>query len=368
MNNKIREELEKLKAQNIYRNLYKIDDGYLNFSSNDYLGLSENKESIHAGYEAAWKYGSGSTGSRLLSGNKQIFEDFEKQIAADKKHEDCLIFNSGFIANFSIISALSLLSPLFIFDKLNHASMYMGLPSDANLKRYKHLDYEELEDILKNSNSDVKVIASETVFGMDGDIADLEKLIELSEKYDAYLVLDEAHATGVFGKRGYGLSEDYEFDKDRTIIMGTFSKALASTGAYVACSKMFKEYLIQKSKGFIYSTAISPFCIGVAKYNWQLLPQLDILRRDILNLARYFREQLKTLGLNCKGQSNIVPIIFPDQESMLAFNEYLHSTGVSVSAIRRPTSPTPRLRFAISFAHSMYHINALLTSFKKFFP
>ncbi|MDR2158319.1 MAG: pyridoxal phosphate-dependent aminotransferase family protein, partial [Holosporaceae bacterium] len=188
------------------RYAYRSNDssGNINFSSNDYLGLSHNKDSIAAGYKAAVLYGSGSAGSRLLSGNIELFEKFENQIAEDKNFESSLIFNSGFIANSSVISSLCIPETILIFDKLNHASMYHGIdPSKTKLIRYKHLNYNELEDILKKCDSHKnKIIASETVFGMDGDMADVKILSQLSQKYGAMLFLDEAHATGLYGKNG----------------------------------------------------------------------------------------------------------------------------------------------------------------------
>ena len=353
------ENLKRLKSQNLFRTLTHRNG--IDFCSNDYLGLARNSESIKAGMEAVEKFGTGSTGSRLLSGNKSIFEDFEEQIAVDKRSESALIFNSGYIANLSIISAFASLDYLIIFDKLNHASMYQGL-GNARLQRFNHLNYNQLEQILeKYKNYPKKFIASETVFGMDGDIADLQRLSALAHKYGAFLYLDEAHATGLYGKRGYGFSMNFNLDKDSVIVMGTFSKALASCGAYVACSKILKDYLIQVSKGFIYSTAISPFCIGVAQYNWRKLPDFDGIRVEILKKSDYFRQELKKRGTKFIGKNtNIVAITFGDTEEMLAVHERLLKKNIITSAIRRPTSPTPRIRLAFNATHSYEDINLLL--------
>ena len=179
--------IDHLKSQSLYRELPKSDSYSIDFSSNDYLSLSHNKESIQAGIAAAQQYGTGSTGSRLLSGNKSIFEEFESQIAEDKHFESALIFNSGYVANLSVISAFASIGYTIIFDKLNHASMYQGADLKS-LKRFKHLNYDDLQKILENAPGK-KLIASETVFGMDGDIADIEKLTELADKYNAILYL-----------------------------------------------------------------------------------------------------------------------------------------------------------------------------------
>ncbi|MDR1983177.1 MAG: 8-amino-7-oxononanoate synthase [Holosporaceae bacterium] len=373
-----------LKTKNLYRNVGNRIDGpianeseaicsgdandHLNFSSNDYLGLSHNKDSIAAGYKAAVLYGSGSTGSRLLSGNAEIFEKFESQIARDKKFESSLIFNSGFIANSSVISSLCIPETIFIFDKLNHASMYERIDSaKTKLVRYKHLNYNELEDILKKCNSHKnKIIASETVFGMDGDIADVKVLAQLSQKYGALLFLDEAHATGLYGKNGYGISADFELDQSLTVVMGTFGKALSSSGAYVACSELMKKYLINRSKGFIYSTALSPFCMGVAMHNWNLLKTFKETRGRIIEFANNFRHNIGGLGYKAGGaDTNIVPIIFDNINAMLDLNIKLLKNRILASAVRPPASPTSRIRFAVNATHSEENLNRVIEVLKK---
>ena len=381
------EYLEKLESQNLLRKLSRSEG--TDFSSNDYLSLSRDPKSLEAGFRAGKKFGTGSTGSRLLSGNKEIFEDFEKRIARDKHSESALIFNSGYIANSSVMSAFSAMGYLLIFDKLNHASMYqrdIGFATfgknpffetqnqksenqktqNQNLKRFPHLDYEKLEEILeKYKDSPKKLIASETVFGMDGDKADIKILSELAEKYNAILYLDEAHATGLYGQKGYGLSTDFQLNPRSTIIMGTFSKALASNGAYVACSELFKDFLIQVSKGFIYSTALSPFCIGIAQHNWEMIQNLDSVRCDIFTKADYLRNGLEKLGFRCVGSgTNIVPIIFDSTEKMLATHKNLLNKKIITSAVRKPTSPTPRLRVAINAQHTCEDIDLLLENLK----
>ena len=361
--------LERYRDQGLLRSLKneKYDKKrYLNFSSNDYLALSSDVEALNYGFQAALHYGTGSTGSRLLSGNHDIFYEFEKTIAKNKQTESALIFNSGYIANLSVISAFSALGYQLIFDKLNHASMYQGADLKT-LKRFKHLNYEQLEDILKNTPGK-KVIASETVFGMDGDKADVEQLIRLSEQYDAVLYLDEAHATGLYGKDGYGLSTDYQFDSERTVIMGTFSKALASSGAYVACSAKFKEFLIQVSKGFTYSTALSPFCIAVAWYNWDRMPSSiwEFRRNFLQDTAKFLRIELRNAGIKFVGRdTNIVAITYDDVDEMLKDHEKLLQNDIITSAIRRPTSPTPRIRIAVNAAHTYTQVSRIAEILKK---
>ncbi|MDR0632148.1 MAG: 8-amino-7-oxononanoate synthase [Holosporaceae bacterium] len=365
----IQNHLSDLKSRNLYRSLQRYDGKFIDFSSNDYLGLAHNEESLAAGYACAKVYGSGSTGSRLLSGNREIFEKLERLIAVDKNFEASLIFNSGFIANASVISALCIPGSIIIFDKLNHASMYYGINhgDGSKLLRYKHLNYDELEDILKKHASiKNKVIASETVFGMDGDVADIKALSYLSQKYGALLFLDEAHATGLYGKDGHGLSTDFQLGRDSTIVMGTFSKALSSSGAYVASNKLLKEYLINKSRGFIYSTALSPFCIGVAMHNWNLVGTLGETRRRIMQFSDELRCDVHKLGYKVVGSgTNVISIVFENADLMCGIHRKLRQHGVLTSLIRPPTSPTMRIRLAVNATHTKKDLEAVTEGLKK---
>ena len=364
MLNKIKKSIEQSNENLTYRELPKYAGNYLDFSSNDYLGLSKNPEVIEAGIEASRMYGSGATGSRLLSGNSDLFENFEKQIAIDKKTDSALIFNSGFQANSGVLECLTDKNTLVIFDMLNHASMYHGIfASGAKLKRFQHLDYTHLNDILKDMSKDYMniIIVSETVFGMDGDIADIQALVDLAEQYGAMLYLDEAHATGLYGKNGYGLSTNFDFNKEKTIIMGTFSKAIGVSGAYVACTTLIKDFLIQKCKSFIYSTALSPFCVGATQKAWSMLPFLGALRRSIMQKADRLRRALNGAG----NKTNIVPILFKTTEEMMGKKQLLQDNGIIVSGIRPPTSPTPRLRIAINATHSNGSIDKLIEILEK---
>ena len=300
----------------------------------------------------------------MLSGNSDLFGNFEQQIALDKKTESALIFNSGFQANSGVLECLTDKNTLVIFDMLNHASMYHGVfASSAKLKRFRHLDYTHLEDILKDDTKEYTniLIVSETVFGMDGDIADIQALIDISEKYGAMLYLDEAHATGLYGKGGYGLSTNFDFDKGRTIIMGTLSKAIGSSGAYVACSSLIKDFLVNKCKSFIYSTALSPFCIGAAQKSWTMLPFLEGLRQNIIQKADRVRNMLNGAGV----RTNIVPIVFKTTEEMMEKKRILQEHGIIVSGIRPPTSPTPRLKIAVNGTHNDEDIEELIEVLEK---
>ncbi|MDR1366605.1 MAG: 8-amino-7-oxononanoate synthase [Puniceicoccales bacterium] len=350
-----------LETDNI-RKLVNYPETFIDFSSNDYLGLSRNGAVIEAGCNAARAYGAGSTGSRLLSGNKRLFAEFEAMIAKDKKTETALVFNSGFQANSGILECLTNGNTTVIFDKLNHASMYHGaFASHAKLLRFNHLDYDHLDTILKKENPRHSIIVSETVFGMDGDRADLRALSDLSQRYGTLLYLDEAHATGLYGENGYGLSTNYALNPETTLTMGTLSKAVGSSGAYVACSHLIQNYLVKKCKSFIYSTALSPFCIGAAMCAWNLIRSLVDVRINLLNETQKLRNILKYHGINAEGKgTNIVPIPCENVELMLKMKGQCIKNGVVVSGITRPTSPTPRIRIALCAHHTSSAIETLI--------
>jgi 8-amino-7-oxononanoate synthase len=348
--------------QGLARTLPSWNNSPCDFSSNDYLALSRHETVIEAGCCAARLYGAGSTGSRLLSGNIPIFAELEDRIALGKGTKAALYFSSGFQANASLIKALANRDSVLLFDKLNHASMYYGaFASRAKLVRFEHLDYSCLEEQLKEHSSRRMLIASETVFGMDGDMADIGVLSSLAEKYGAFLYLDEAHATGLYGPDGYGLSTTCHLNPETTIIMGTFSKALGGSGAYVACSQLLKDYFVQTCGGFIYSTAPSPFCVGAAICSWDLVKNMGNTRTRILELALMLRQHVKNAGYYVLGtETNIVPIVFQDVEKMVLNKDILQASGISVSGIRPPASPTTRIRFAVNAMHERANIEAVL--------
>lgn len=352
----------------------------VDFSSNDYLMLSKSSEVLLHAIEAGRKYGVGGTGSRLLSGNCPIFTDFEKQIADDTKMESALLFCSGYQANISTLSALCDVKkfaspPIIFFDKLNHASLYAAAHlSGAELVRYVHNDMSNLKMLLEKYDSNrPKFIVSETVFGMDGDVANVDQLALLAKNFDALLYLDRAHESGVLN-----CIEHCDFSQTNYVLMGTFSKALGCSGAYISCSTLIKEYLLQQCSGFIYSTSPSPMIIGAAKAAWNLSKKMDAARERILHLAQFFRNSVTDFGF-CVGNSttHIVPILLKSNESVQYAINFLigniqrkNDTNFSaiVSGIRTPTSPTPRLRIAFNASHTQdeaYNLINLLHELKK---
>ena len=343
----------------------------IDFSSNDYLNLSQSSELIEEVTQSVAHLGIGSTGSRLLSGNHEVFHKLEKQIAKDKKTETALIFNSGYQANITSLSALcdqTVLGnqALVFFDKLNHASLYQGVfLSQSKLLRYPHMSYEKLEDLLKKYKSDPrpKFIVSETLYGMDGDIVDLSELVSLARRYGAFLYLDEAHATGILGENGYGLSTRVDMKDIPYVVMGTFSKGLGAFGAYIACSQKIKDYFINKNSGFIYSTSLPPMLIEAVHKAWSLLVDLRKERQSLLERSQYVRSALKKLNFNTgQSQTHIIPIILNKEDTVMkAFND-LKEKGILVSAVRPPTVPPgqARLRIALTCKHSEDDISKLI--------
>jgi len=355
--------LESLAARGLLRRLPDSDcAARLDFSGNDYMGLAKRPELVDAALEAGRKYGAGSTGSRLLSGNTPVHQAFEARIATDKGTEAALVFSTGYQTNAACIAALldkNVLGaePLVFADKLNHASMHLGCAlAGAKQTRYRHLDLAHLNALLEKHADELrpKIILSESVFGMDGDQADVAALQALARRFGALLYIDEAHATGVFGPRGYGLCEAIDLDP-ATVVMGTMSKALGTSGGYVACARLVRDYLLNKAGGFIFSTAPSPLVVAAGLRAWELLPSLDAERKGLLARAENLRANLRKLGFD-PGQSttHIVPVILGTPERTMAAKEALAAKGILVSAVRPPTVPqgTSRLRLGLSATHT----------------
>lgn len=367
--------LLKLHASSKYRKLgfarQEDNVSFLDFSTNDYLNLSQNSQVINAATQASLRYGCGATGSRLLSGNLALYEEFEERIAKDKNTQAALIFNSGFQANITTLSSLldeKILqtTPIVFFDRLNHSSLYQAVfLSKAQLCRYKHNDMNDLEALLEQYKTPTraKFIVTETIFGMDGDITPIEQIADLARKYGTFLYLDEAHATGVFGHHGYGFSSDISLQDIPCVIMGTFSKALGSSGAYIACSKLIKEFLINKAPGFIYSTAPSPGSVAAAFQAWKIVKDLGLERQNLQSLGSSLRAMLRERGFDT-GPSNthIVPIILKEEKYCLDIQAKLLKKNIIVSSIRPPTIPpgSSRLRVALRAKHTLSDIEKLV--------
>ncbi|MDP2938086.1 MAG: 8-amino-7-oxononanoate synthase [Candidatus Omnitrophota bacterium] len=330
---------------------------YIDFSSNDYLGLSGHPELIKAAKSAMDKFGTAACASRLMSGDLEIHHQLEEKVAQFKNKEAALVFNSGYQANIGIISALYAKGDCIFSDRLNHASIVDGiLLSGAHFFRFQHNDAGYLDSLLQKQRSKFNkaLIITESIFSMDGDRAPLEDLVSLKEKYDCSIMVDEAHAAGIFGRNGSGIVEQEGLEKEIDLIMGTFSKALGGFGAYLATSKRIVEYLINTSRSFIYSTALPPAIIACNLASIKLIKEEPYRRVKLLEAAQYFRDALKAQGFEVRGDSQIVPLIIGDNIRTIEFANRLQEKGCWVLPIRTPTVPLgeARLRFSLSFYHN----------------
>ena len=332
----------------------------VDFSSNDYLGLTRHPLLIERAAEFARCFGAGSAASRLVTGNLAPYDAIETRLASAKGAESALLFVSGFQANATVLPSLldpKVLGgePIVFADRLIHASLIHGCQAaGARMTRFRHNDIDHLEALMARETSRDRplFILTETVFSMDGDRADLARLKALADAYGAFLYLDEAHATGMFGAQGFGLA--CGLAGSRCLVMGTFGKALGGFGAYVACSATLRDYLVNRCAGMIYATALPPAALGAIDAAIELLPSLSAERSRALGHAEAFRCAAKSAGLDTgASDTQIVPVILGEARVALDMAARLEDDGLLAVAIRPPTVPagTSRLRIAFSAAH-----------------
>jgi 8-amino-7-oxononanoate synthase len=335
----------------------------LNFCSNDYLGLSKHPYLQERSIDYIKRYGSGSTAARLICGNYEFYKIVEQKLAHLKQVEASLIFSSGFQANISILPTIADRNSLIFSDQLNHNSLILGARlAGCTVKVYRHNDMHHLRQLLeenKNGKYSRVLIVSESVFSMDGDICDMDALEDLADEFNAFLFIDDAHATGIFGQRGMGLTCGRKVD----LVMGTFGKSGGSFGAYLACSEKIRDYMINCCSGFIYTTAIPPSVIGAMDAALDLIPQMDKERESILNNAEYLRNSLKAMGWDTAGSvTHIIPVIIGKESDALSISRWLEENGILITAIRPPTVPAglSRIRISLSALHTRSHIDHLI--------
>ncbi len=337
----------------------------VDFSSNDYLGLADHPALIEGAKKAMEKWGTGARASRLMSGDLEIHHRLESAIAALKGKEAGLLFGSGYLANTGIIPALCGRDDVIYSDRLNHASIVDGiLLSRARFYRFRHNDLNYLEDLLKSHRSRYRraMIVVESVYSMDGDLALVSELLELRGRYGAMLMIDEAHATGVFGAKGEGIISQTGAESV-DVILGTFGKALGGYGAFVAVSNRMRQFLLNRARTFIFSTALPPAVIGANLAAVKLLDEEPGRRNRVCELASELRRALREdLGLNTPSESQIVPVMVGDSQSALSLAESLRDAGFFVKAIRPPTVPegTARIRLSVTANHSLKDVHQLL--------
>lgn len=344
------------------------DKEYLMMASNNYLGLTFDSRVIEGAVKGAQQYGTGSGGSRLVSGTFPLFTELENELAKFKNTEKALVFNTGYMANVGTISAIADKNTIIFSDALNHASIIDGCRlSRGAVKAYSHCDVDELKYLFKQADRNArKLIITDGVFSMDGDIAPLDKLYELSRDYNALLMVDDAHATGTIGN-GHGTAAYFNLEKEIDIQLGTLSKSLGSVGGYVAGNSTIIDYLINMSRSFIFSTALSPADIGAS------LAALHVLESDVSVLRRlhanvnYMAEQLLSVGIDATDETPIFPILIGRNEDTLAVSNYLYEAGIIGTAIRPPTVPIgeSRIRLTVTAAHNREQIDYVCHTLHK---
>ena len=370
-------ELAAREAAKLYRRRRTIDgpqgpvllcDGreLLNFCSNDYLGLANHPAIITALQKGADEYGVGSGAAHLVNGHSRAHHQLEEELAAFTGRPRALLFSTGYMANLGVVSALAGAGDAVFEDRLNHSSLLdAGLLSRARLSRYPHADASALEAKLSDSKADGRLVLTDGVFSMDGDIAPLPELASAAKRRDAWLMVDDAHGMGVLGQHGAGSLEHFGLGLDEVpILMGTLGKGFGTFGAFVAGSEELIEYLINTARPYIYTTATPPAIAEATRVSLRLVQNEGWRREKLQSLVARFRRGADQLGLQMMDSPTpIQPLLVGDAAEALRLSEALLERGIMISAIRPPTVPegTARLRITLSAAHSDEQIDQLLS-------
>lgn len=339
------------------------------FCSNNYLGLANHPRVVEAVIDAVGRYGYGAGASRLISGTMRPHVQLEEKLANFLQKEAALVFPSGWTANEAVIRTLPQKGDIVLLDKLDHASIIDAAQSGpAEFRTYRRNNLDRLEKFLADEKYNRKFIITETVFSMDGDTADLRKLVELKKRFGAFLILDEAHAFGCLGETGTGLAEQMGLLGKMDIVVATMSKGLGATGGVVASERGVVDLLVNKARSFIYTTAPSPVNCAAVSAALDII-QAEPARREKLKAnARYLRDRLSRLGLNtAQSCSHIIPVIVGGEKDTLSAARQLYEMGFFIIAIRPPTvAPgTARLRISVQSEHSQSQIDGLCDALEK---
>ncbi len=376
----LKEELSRIESLNLLRTLKEIENPQKPISNvdsknvillctNNYLGLSDHPDIKKAAKMALDEFGTGAGASRLISGNCRLYKELEDEIATFKGTEASIVFPTGYMANVGTISSVVGKDDLILSDELNHASIVDGCKlSRARVFVYRHRDTNHIEYILKKEKPKRALIVTDGVFSMDGDIAPLPEICELVNKYGVWLMVDDAHATGVIGENGKGTFEYFGIDGSHFIQMGTLSKALGALGGYVAGPKALIDYLINRARSFIFTTALPPSVLACAKEALKILKREGKnLRKKLFKNVNFLKNGLLSYGFEIYGDSHIIPLIIGDEKTTLNFSRMLFENGVFVPAIRPPTVPKGRcrLRITVQASHSKDDLENVLQIFKR---
>ncbi len=337
---------------------------YLNFASNDYLGLAGDDRLMQSAIAAVKGYGTGSTGSRLITGHRAIHRDLEQAIAALKQTQDAIVFSSGYLANLGTISALVGKRDLILSDQYNHSSLRTGaIVSGATILDYHHCDMQDLQTKLKQQRSQFQrcLIITDTVFSMDGDLCPLPQLLDLADQFNAMVLVDEAHATGVMGATGAGCVEHFGCTGRSIVQMGTLSKALGSLGGYVAGSASLIDFLRNRAASWIYTTGLSPADTAAALMGIRVVNQDPDRRQTLWQNVALLKNRIASSPLKLlPSDSPILCLELPSVEAALQAGQKLESQGIFAPAIRPPTVPTSRIRITIMATHDRFQIDRLI--------
>jgi 8-amino-7-oxononanoate synthase len=376
----IEEELRLIRDKNLFRVLTELQSGqfpeilidekrYLLLGSNNYLGLATDPKVKQAACVALEKYGTGSGGSRLVSGSTDLHRELEESIANFKKTEAAILFSSGYLANIGTISVLVSRGDVIYSDELNHASIIDGCRlSHAETRIYKHCDVEHLTYLISSDNSQrKKLIVTDTVFSMDGDLAPLPEIVELSERFGCILMIDEAHATGVLGKRGSGATEYFGVEDRVPIVMGTLSKAVGSLGGYIGGSRKLIDFLRNRARSYIFDTSLPASSLAASLKAIELIEFEPERREHLWSLISRFKAGLEDIGLEVlPSNSAIIPVLIGEAQPALDFSRILRANGVFTPAVRPPSVPPGkcRIRATLMATHKEEHIEQALLAIK----
>ena len=381
MNDWFKGELKVIEEQGLTRTLRSFTTGneteiivdgkkLLLFASNNYLGLATDSRLKKKAIEGISRYGTGSGGARLTTGNIVIHEQLEREIAEVKGTEAAIVFSSGYLANIGVISSVMKKGDVIFSDAWNHASIIDGCRlSKAKTMQYAHADMLDLEVKLKAWQGEgKKLIVTDGVFSMDGDIAPLPRIVALAKEYGAYIMVDDAHATGILGRRGYGTVDYFGLQNQVDFTVGTLSKAVGAEGGFVAASSLAIQYMRNKARSFIYQTSLSPGVIEAAREGIRLIRHEPERREQLLKNSLFLRENLERLGFSIgPGNTAIISLFIGVASKAVQFSEQLMKEGIFIPAIRPPTVPqgSSRLRITVMAKHTQEQLQMVVGKVSK---
>jgi len=371
------DELKRIKESGLYRQMKYLQSpqqpyvkiagkSYLMLSSNSYLGLCNDQRLKQAAMDAMEKYGVGSGGSRLTSGSYEVHKKLEDEIAAFKGAEAALLFNTGYMANVGAISSIAGKDWVIFSDRFNHASIIDGCRlSGAEIIIYDHCDASDLEKKAHSHRGRRALVVTDGLFSVDGDIAPLPEIVQVAKKYNMLLMVDDAHATGVLGENGGGTADYFGLQNEIDIQMGTFSKALASEGGFIAGNRGLIDYLANKARSFIFSTALAPATVAVSLRALEIVQAEPRLRQSLIANSAWFRKKLREIGFEIMDfPTPIISVVLGQPELTINFSNRLMGKNIFVSAIRPPTVPqgTSRLRINLMATHTVDDLTPAIDS------